>query len=120
LEKAAALAAATGARAAAWDETHRAFDYDVVLNATTLGQEGIHDASFPYQSIRAGQLVMDIVYKPLQTPLLAAARARGAIAVHGGRMLLHQAAAQFELYTAHPAPREAMDEALRAAIGTVG
>jgi shikimate dehydrogenase len=120
LAKAAALAAATGARAAAWDETNRVGDYDVVLNATTLGQEGIHDASFPYQSIRAGQLVMDIVYKPPQTPLLAAARARGAIAVHGGRMLLHQASAQFELYTSHPAPREAMDEALRAAIGTAG
>jgi shikimate dehydrogenase len=120
LDKAVALAAASGARAAAWDETNRAFDYDVVVNATTLGQEGIHDASFPYQSIRGRQIVMDIVYKPLQTPLLAAARARGATAVHGGRMLLHQASAQFELYTSHPAPREAMDEALRAAIGTAG
>jgi shikimate dehydrogenase len=119
-EKAAALAAATGARAATWDETNRLGDYDVVLNATTLGQEGVHDASFPHGSIRAGQIVMDIVYKPLQTPLLAAARSRGAIAVHGGRMLLHQASAQFELYTSHPAPREAMDEALRAAIGAVG
>jgi len=128
-DKAAALAAATGARAATWDETNRLGDYDVVLNATTLGQEGVHerasaipldDASFPHGSIRAGQIVMDIVYKPLQTPLLAAARSRGAIAVHGGRMLLHQASAQFELYTSHPAPREAMDEALRAAIGAVG
>jgi shikimate dehydrogenase len=115
--KAEALAEATSARSAPWAETDRLGDYDVVLNATTLGQQGEADASLPYESIRAGQLVMDIVYKPLRTPFLAAAQARGAVVVHGGRMLLHQASAQFELYTGRPAPREAMDEALRAAIG---
>lgn len=118
LEKAKVLASAAGARAVAWDETNRAGGYDIVVNATTLGQVGVHGASLPDTSIRPGQIVMDIVYKPLQTPLLAVARARGAVAVNGGRMLLHQASAQFELYTGHLAPREAMDEALRAAIGT--
>jgi shikimate dehydrogenase len=60
---------------------------------------------------------MDIVLKPLETQLLAAARARGARVVHGGRMALHQAARQFELYTGRAAPLEAMDAALRATIG---
>jgi shikimate dehydrogenase len=115
--KAEALAEASGARAAPWDETNRLGDYDIVLNATTLGQQDIDGGGLPVDSIRAGQLVMDIVYKPLRTPFLVAARDRGAIAVHGGRMLLHQACAQFELYTGQPAPREAMDEALRASIG---
>jgi shikimate dehydrogenase len=50
--------------------------------------------------------------------LLRGARARGATVVHGGRMLLHQAAEQFHLYTGRPAPLEAMDAALRAAIAS--
>jgi shikimate dehydrogenase len=115
--KAEALAEATGASAVGWEHAQRLGDYDVVVNATTLGQQDADVAAGPYDSIRAGQIVLDIVYKPLRTPLLAAARARGAVAVHGGRMLLHQASAQFELYTGHPGPREAMDAALRATIG---
>jgi shikimate dehydrogenase len=117
--KAEALAAETAARSIPWDVGDGLGSYDVVINATTLGQEGVKGASVPYESLRPGQLVMDIVYKPPGTAWLSAARARGAVAVHGGRMLLHQAAAQFELYTGRPAPREAMDEALRAAIGHV-
>jgi shikimate 5-dehydrogenase len=95
-------------------------DYEIVINATTLGQDrqDSEDAAPPScASLRPGQLVMDIVYKPLATKLLAEARARGAEVVHGGRMLLHQAGAQFELYTGRPAPLSAMDEALRASIG---
>jgi shikimate dehydrogenase len=68
-------------------------------------------------ALHAGLVVMDIVYKPVETLLLAAARTIGATAVHGGRMLLHQAAKQFELYTGHAAPLEVMDAALRAKIG---
>jgi shikimate dehydrogenase len=59
---------------------------------------------------------MDIVYKPLETELVRTARERGAVAIHGGRMLLYQAARQFELYTGEIAPLEAMDAALRATI----
>ncbi len=61
---------------------------------------------------------MDIVYKPIETALVQAARAAGAPVIHGGRMLLHQAAAQFELYTGQQAPLDAMDAALRRAIGS--
>ena len=120
--KAVALASETGAIGAGLDETARAADYDVVVNATPVGQRDEAartepGSPVPDEALRAGQVVMDIVYKPVRTRLLEAARSRGATAIHGGRMLLHQAAAQFELYTGRPAPLEAMAAALHAAIG---
>jgi shikimate dehydrogenase len=60
---------------------------------------------------------MDIVYKPIDTPLVAMGRACGFRVIHGGRMLLHQATAQFELYTGRGAPLDAMLAALRQAVG---
>ncbi len=118
LPKAEVLAAEVGAHPAPLGETARAADYDIVVNATVLGQrDGDLTSPVPESALRAGQVVMDIVYKPVHTLLIGAARRRGALAIHGGRMLLHQAAAQFELYTGHPAPLEAMDGALREAIG---
>ncbi len=111
--KAAALAAETGGRGAALDEATRAGDYDVVVHATVLGQaDASPQGPIPEEALRPGQVVMDIVYKPVRTRLFEAARRRGAIAIHGGRMLLHQAAAQFELYTGHGAPLEAMEAEL--------
>ena len=99
--------------AAELGEAARAGDYDVVVNATSRGMREVDAASpVPEGAIRAGQVVMDIVYKPIETELVRAARRRGAVAVHGGRMLLHQAAGQFELYTGAPAPLEAMEAAL--------
>jgi shikimate dehydrogenase len=113
-----ALAAETGARTARWEDNGRAGDYEIVVNATALGQADIASSSpIPEDAIRAGQIVMDIVYKPVRTRLLDSARARGAMAIHGGRMLLHQAAAQFEMYTGRLAPFEAMAAALREAVG---
>jgi shikimate dehydrogenase len=61
---------------------------------------------------------MDIVYKPVRTALVKAASERGARVVHGGRMLLYQAAAQFELYTGRPAPLDVMDAALAVHVRT--
>jgi len=111
--KAAALAADTDARGAGLDEAARAGDYDVVVHATVLGQADTSlESAVPEDALRPGQIVMDIVYKPVRTRLYEAALRRGAIAIHGGRMLLHQAAAQFELYTGHPAPLPAMDAEL--------
>jgi shikimate dehydrogenase len=120
--KARALAAEVGSEThgAPLAEAGRAADYDVVVNATTVGMAGTTsapgaaDASpVPAGALREGQTVMDIVYSPLHTRLLADARARGARAVHGGRMLLFQAAEQFRLYTGRDAPLDAMERALR-------
>ena len=117
-QKASALAAETGGIATSLEETRRAGDYEIVVNATTRGQADADPSSpLPAGALREGQIVMDIVYKPVHTRLVADAEGRGARAVHGGRMLLHQAAAQFELYTGRPAPLEVMDEALGRTIG---
>jgi len=71
---------------------------ELLVNATSLGMHGQ-----PALEIEAGRLpshavVADLVYVPLQTPLLAAARARGLKAADGLGMLLHQAVRGFELW----------------------
>jgi shikimate dehydrogenase len=116
------LVEAAGARdELTWDEAAAAVaEADVVVNATSVGMVAPGEppgSPLPADALRAGLVVMDIVYKPVETELIAAARAAGATTVHGGRMLLHQAAAQWALYTGQPAPLEAMDAALRTAIG---
>jgi len=118
--KAEAIAASAGprARGAGWDEVAKAGDYGLVVNATSVGMLEVDPKSpVPEEAIAEGQVVMDIVYKPIETELVRAARRRGARTVHGGRMLLWQAARQFELYTGREAPAQAMDDALREAIG---
>ena len=93
---------------------------DVLVNASSAGMDegsGAGPSPFDDAAIRPRLVVMDIVYKPIRTALVAQADRLGARVVHGGRMLLHQAARQFELYTGRPAPLEAMDEALRANVG---
>ena len=123
--KAAELAAEVGGagggtRSAPFEERERAADYDVVVNATSLGQKDVGLASpVPRGALRGGQIVMDIVYKPVATELLAEARQAGAITVHGGRMLLFQAAAQFEVYTGKKAPLDAMEAAQSAQLAAV-
>ena len=59
-------------------------------------------------------VVYDIVYAPLETPLLTAAAKRGLETIDGLEMLIGQAAPAFELLFGFPAPRDDDDEALRA------
>ncbi|XXT10974.1 shikimate dehydrogenase [Sorangium sp. So ce367] len=118
LEKARRLAAAVGGAAVPLDAAALSPDHDVLVNATSLGMAEVDPRSpVPEEWLREGLLVMDIVYKPMITELVAAARRRGATAVHGGRMLLHQAAEQFRLYTGREPPLDVMDDALRAQLG---
>jgi shikimate dehydrogenase len=85
---------------------------DVVVNATPLGMQG-EAAPFDVASLPEGSFVLDTVYHPAETPLLAAARARGLGCANGLGMLVHQAAVAFELFTGREAPLEAMWEAAR-------
>lgn len=110
---AAVLAGPVG-RVGGWDDVSAA---DLVVNATSvgLGGEGI---PFATSLLRTGQVVADLVYHPLETPLLAAARAAGAQAVDGLGMLVHQAAHQFRIWTGVEPPvaamrRAALDELAR-------
>ncbi|MCU1373743.1 MAG: shikimate dehydrogenase [Actinomycetia bacterium] len=91
---------------------------DLVVNATPVGMGEVVDLTptLPVEASRlgAGQVVVDLVYHPLITPLVAAARQQGAVAVNGVGMLLHQAAIAFQLWTGAEAPLEAMSAAVLA------
>ena len=61
------------------------------MNATSLGMAGKPPLELALDALPSGAVVADLVYVPLETPLLAAARARNLHAVDGLGMLLHQA-----------------------------
>jgi shikimate dehydrogenase len=65
--------------------------------------------------IRPGVVAMDIVYAPLETPFLEAARAKGAFSLDGLEMLLHQGVEQLTWWLGRPAPASVMGQALRKA-----
>jgi len=113
-EAAADVAAlATGARAVPLDAAAaEVAASDVVVNATPLGMHG-EAPPFDVSVLHAGQVVVDTVYAPRETPLLAAAQQRGARALNGLGMLVHQAARSFTLLTGQAAPLEAMWAAAR-------
>jgi shikimate dehydrogenase len=79
----------------------------LVVNATPLGMQG-EPGPVPVEALNPGQLVVDTVYHPMETPFLAACRARGIHAVNGMGMLVHQAALAFESWTGLFAPLPAM------------
>lgn len=68
----------------------------LLVNTTSLGMAGQAPLEIDIRAMPGTGVVADIVYVPLETPLLAAARARGLAAVDGLGMLLHQAAPGFE------------------------
>ena len=82
----------------------------LLVNTTSLGMLGHPPLTIDLSPLAATAVVADIVYVPLETPLLAAARARGLRAVEGLGMLLHQARTGFEAWFG-TAPR--VDAALR-------
>ncbi|UPY36168.1 shikimate dehydrogenase [Sediminicoccus sp. KRV36] len=70
----------------------------LLVNTTSLGMAGQPPLTLELAALPDHALVADIVYAPLETPLLAAARARGLIGVDGLGMLLHQARPGFEAW----------------------
>ena len=95
----AAAAAITNARALRWADLERGFGAaDLIVQATTLGMEGQVEPDWPMALCRASAIVADIVYRPLETGLLRAARARGLVTLDGLGMLIHQGALAFELW----------------------
>ena len=70
----------------------------LVVNTTTIGMHGTRFDGLPLELLPATAVVSDIVYTPLETPLLAAARALGLRTVDGLGMLLHQAVPGFEAW----------------------
>jgi shikimate dehydrogenase len=71
---------------------------DLLVNTTSLGMHGQPALEIDVGRLPRHAVVADLVYVPLQTPLLAAARARGLKTADGLGMLLHQAVRGFELW----------------------
>lgn len=99
LDRAGELADRFGERVSAhgWDAVPELLaDCDLLVNTTSLGMAGRDDTpSYDLAPLPAAAIVTDIVYVPLQTPLLVAARDRGVKTVDGLGMLLHQAVPGF-------------------------
>ncbi|WP_299615136.1 shikimate dehydrogenase [Pelagibius sp.] len=100
-ERSAALAAELGAAATALPWAQRADaldDIGLLVNSTSLGMSGQPSLEIALDRLAPSALVTDLVYSPLETELLAAARARGCRTVDGLGMLLHQARPGFRAW----------------------
>ena len=102
------------------DFAHACDGAALIVNSSSVGMLGgpAEGASpVPSGAIRRGCVVYDMVYNPMETPLLAQAAAAGAQTVGGLPMLVHQGAAAWTLWTGQDAPISAMFEAAKAALG---
>jgi shikimate dehydrogenase len=101
IARARALADRFGARVMpfAWEEVAGLLPKaGLLVNATSLGQKGQPALDIDVGLLPPNAVVADNVYVPLDTPLLAASRARGLMTADGLGMLLHQAVRGFELW----------------------
>lgn len=100
-ERADTVAQHFGAKVHAYDwgaRQDRSRGVRLLVNATSLGMRGSDRLDMDIEGLDAACVVADIVYVPLETPLLMAARARGLASVDGLGMLLHQAVQGFETW----------------------
>ncbi|MFA5072364.1 MAG: shikimate dehydrogenase [Nitrospirota bacterium] len=118
-EKASVLAAElqtkTGVEAVALEEDdtrEAALSADCLINATPIGLHKSDPLPFSENVIQKRHLVCDLVYNPPVTPLLRAAKMRGAYILSGWGMLLYQGIAAFELWAGRSAPLPVMKSAL--------
>ena len=93
------LAAAFGLTAIDWDDRNSTAGMaDIIVNTTSLGMTGQPPLDFNLSAANKTALIADIVYSPLETPLLIAASARDHLTVDGLSMLMHQAAPGFRAW----------------------
>ncbi|WAH96249.1 shikimate dehydrogenase [Arthrobacter sp. MMS18-M83] len=91
-------------------------DADGLVNSTPIGMTGHPGTPVDTDLIHSGLWVADVIYRPLETELLKAARGKGCAVLDGGRMVVGQAAAAFELFTGIPADAEHMLATFRQAV----
>jgi shikimate dehydrogenase len=88
-----------------------------LVNATPVGMKGIPGLPLDPAVVQPGQVVADVIYTPLETEFLRAARARGARGMGGAGMCVHQAAEAFRLFSGRTADpvrlQEVFEEAAR-------
>ena len=113
LGRAETLAADLGVRAFALGDAAAAFEGSAaVINATSAGVADRETLDLPLAATPAGCVVMDMVYQPLTTPVLAQALALGRRTVDGLAMLIGQAVPSFEAFYGQPPPAGAGVRAL--------
>jgi 3-dehydroquinate dehydratase/shikimate dehydrogenase len=86
--------------------------FDVIINATSIGMSGHAGKGVPISPLDASEInakyVFDLVYNPIETPLLRLARQKNIAVITGVEMFVQQGARQFEIWTGKPAPEEEM------------
>ncbi|MGB3410901.1 MAG: shikimate dehydrogenase [Microthrixaceae bacterium] len=101
---------------------------DLVVNATSVGMAGVNPGdpsgaeALPCDPSLLGstQVVVDLIYNPVETAFMKAAAERGARVSNGVSMLVHQAAVAFEQWTGVSAPIDAMFDATASELSTRG
>lgn len=106
-ETAQKLARQAGAKTIKRDQVAKT-GFDVIINATPIGMNGNKAAQLLGPEDLNCRLVFDLVYNPLETPLLRMARQKGIPVITGVEMFVQQGARQFEIWTGKPAPEEEM------------
>jgi shikimate dehydrogenase len=88
-----------------------------LVNATPVGMLPSRESPVPEALLHRGLWVADAVYYPLWTPLLSAAKAKGARVMTGRELAIYQAAEAFELFTGRVASTAVMGEAFDGVMG---
>jgi shikimate dehydrogenase len=93
-------------------------DADLIVNATSVGMKPDDSLPAGTELLQSHQFVADLIYHPVETALLGAARRLGASTMNGIPMLLHQAALQVNRWTGLDAPIDEMRSALNAELAS--
>lgn len=113
---AAELASQAGAQVLSSEELADAAAFDVLIHATPAGmRQNATEWPLPPSQLPA-DLIFDLVYNPLETPLLRLAREQGRAVIQGVEMFIHQGARQFEIWTGHAAPVQTMRQVVLKAL----
>lgn len=94
---------------------------ELLINTTSVGMSPDAGAPppVPAEALHPGLLVYDLIYNPLETRLLRAARDCGARTANGAGMLAHQGAIALELWTGRPAPADLMERVIVEKLGSL-
>jgi 3-dehydroquinate dehydratase/shikimate dehydrogenase len=106
-ETAQKLARQAGAKTMRRDQMTKQ-SFDVIINATPTGMSGNKTPSILAPEELNARIVFDLVYNPIETPLLRMAKQKGLAVISGVEMFVQQGARQFEIWTGKPAPEEEM------------
>ena len=91
-------------------------NFDVLLNTTPCGMKGVAEELPVSEAQLRARLVFDMVYNPLETPLLQMATRLGLETIGGMEMFVQQGARQFEIWTGKVPPEEEMRRVVEGAL----